>query len=195
MPAASRCHCLHDHVFACVFHTDVVIGYEETEYSGSESDGEIEVVVAVLQGELSGPVVVRISTMDGTALSGSDYESVDMTITFDPDNTRILVTVPVLEDDIDEADEDILARLGLEPGDLDLSVLIQPDEAVLIIEDNDGMPLLCVLHSRDFGPSVKINILPSHRLPKGQFLLACSFKIIASGGGGGEGGGGGVAPS
>ena len=115
-----------------------MIGFEETEYSGSESDGEIEVVVAVLQGELSGPVVVRISTMDGTALSGSDYESVNMTITFDPDNTRILVPVPVLEDDIDEEDEDILARLGLEPGGGDQNVQISPDEATLVINDDDG---------------------------------------------------------
>ena len=114
------------------------IGFEERQYNGSESDGEIEVVVAVLRGELSGPVVVRISTMDGTALSGSDYESVDMTITFDPDNTRILVTVPVLEDDIDEEDEDILARLGLEPGGGDQNVQISPDEATLVISDDDG---------------------------------------------------------
>ena len=94
--------------------------------------------VAVLRGELSGPVVVRISTMDGTALSGSDYESVNTTITFDPDNTRILVPVPVLEDDIDEEDEDILARLGLEPGGGDQNVQISPDEAKLLIIDDDS---------------------------------------------------------
>ena len=115
-----------------------VIGFEERQYNGSESDGEIQVAVAVLRGELSGPVVVRISTMDGTALSGSDYESVNITITFDPDNTRILVPVPVLEDDIDEEDEDILARLGLEPGGGNQNIQISPDEATLVIVDDDS---------------------------------------------------------
>ena len=100
-------------------------------------------VVAVLQGELSGPVVVRISTMDGTAMSGSDYESVNQTLTFDPSNTRIPIQVPIVEDQIDEEDETILGSLALEPGTDDAqNVQIEPSEATLTINDDDGEALL-----------------------------------------------------
>jgi hypothetical protein len=105
-------------------------------YSADEADGEIEVFVAVLQGELSGPVVVRISTMDGSALSGSDYDSINQTLTFDTDTTRIPVPVSILEDDIDEEDESILVRLA-EDGETE-NVQINPEEATLLIIDNDS---------------------------------------------------------
>jgi hypothetical protein len=114
-----------------------VIGFEETMYSADEADGEIEVFVAVLQGELSGPVVLRISTMDGTAISARDYESVDQTLTFDTATTRIPVTVAILEDNIDEEDESILARLALEPESRDENVQIVPENATLLIVDDD----------------------------------------------------------
>ncbi len=65
-------------------------------YNGSESDGPIEVAISVLQGELSGPVVVRVTTRDGSALSGEDYETLNMTLTFSPDNTRELVPVSIV---------------------------------------------------------------------------------------------------
>ncbi|ORU95142.1 MAG: hypothetical protein A6F71_10890 [Cycloclasticus sp. symbiont of Poecilosclerida sp. M] len=107
-------------------------------YNGSESGGEIEVVVGVLQGELSGPVVVRIYTMDGTALSDTDYQSVNITLTFSPATTTAVISVPLLNDDIDEEDEDINARLELEPEDGQQNVQIDPDEAKLIIIDDDG---------------------------------------------------------
>ena len=117
-----------------------VIGFEERVYNGSESEGEIQVVVAVLQGELSAPVRVRLSTMDGSALSPTDYQSLNQTLTFSPDNTRMLITVPIADDGVDEENEYFLGRLALEPEDEDQSVQIQPDEATLFIIDDDGEP-------------------------------------------------------
>jgi hypothetical protein len=115
-----------------------VIGFEETMYSASEADGVRVVAVTVLQGELSGPVVVRMATTDGTAISGSDYNGVNLTLTFGQVTTTIAVTVPILEDNIDEEDETLLARLVLEEAVEGLRILIQPEEAVLTIEDNDS---------------------------------------------------------
>jgi len=115
-----------------------VIGFEERLYNGSESSGEIQVVVAVLQGELSSPVVVRISTMDGTALSGEDYQSINQTLTFEQSNTRIFISVPILDDEFDEDNEDILASLALRPQDANPNIVIRPSEALLIITDDDG---------------------------------------------------------
>ena len=47
----------------------MTIGFEEIRYTAAEPDGVIEVAVAVLNGELSTAVEVRITTMDGTARS------------------------------------------------------------------------------------------------------------------------------
>ena len=107
-------------------------------YNGSESAGEILVVVSVLTGELSAPVVVRLSTMDDTAQSPADYQSVNQTLTFTPDQTTLTISVPVTDDEIDEDDENILAELDLEPGLGDQNVQIQPDQATLLIVDDDG---------------------------------------------------------
>ena len=115
-----------------------MIGFLDRVYNGSESGGEIQVEVGVLQGELSGPVVVRIYTMDGTALSDEDYQGVNMTLTFSPDTTTTVISVPILNDDNVEDDEDINARLELEPEDDQQNVQINPDEAKLFIIDDDG---------------------------------------------------------
>ena len=115
-----------------------MIGFEEVLYNGTEPSGEIQVVVGVLQGELSEDVAVRIYTEDGTALSPSDYTSVDMILTFSPTNNRITVTVSLEDDDIDEEDEFLIGRLELDPSSTQTSVQIQPEEARLMILDDDG---------------------------------------------------------
>ena len=107
-------------------------------YSGSESSGVIEVMVAVLQGELSDDVAVRIFTEDGTAVSSSDYTSLDRTLTFSPTNTRMLISVAVQDDNIDEDDEYLIGRLELDPAGGQINIQIQPDEARLLIQDDDG---------------------------------------------------------
>ena len=94
--------------------------------------------IGVLQGELSGPVVVRMYTMDGSALSSRDYESINTTITFNSSISTRVIPVSVLEDQIDEDQENLLARLRLEPANGGLNVLIRPGQASLFIEDNDG---------------------------------------------------------
>ena len=109
----------------------------ETTYNGSESSGEILVVVGVLTGELSAPVTVRLSTMDATALSPADYQSVDQTLTFTPDQRTLTISVPVVDDQVDEEEESVLATLALE-GLGDQNVQIQPDQATLLIADDDG---------------------------------------------------------
>ena len=116
-----------------------VIGFEEVMYNGTEPTGEIQVVVAVLQGELSEDVAVRIFTEDGTALSPLDYTSVDRILTFSPTNIRIIVTVSIEDDAIDEDNEYLTGRLELDPSGGQTSVQIQPAEARLLIVDNDGI--------------------------------------------------------
>ncbi len=96
-------------------------------------------VVAVLQGELSEDVAVRIFTEDGTALSTTDYTSVDQILTFSPTNTRIMVSVNIQDDAVDENDEYLIGRLELDPAGGVQNIQIQPDEARLLILDDDGI--------------------------------------------------------
>ena len=49
--------------------SDVVIGFEETEYIFDEDSGTVTVNVVVLEGEISGTVRVRVATRDGSATS------------------------------------------------------------------------------------------------------------------------------
>ena len=107
-------------------------------YTGSESSEEILVSISVLQGQLSGPVVVRMYTMDGSALSSRDYDSINTTITLSPGVPSVNISVKVVDDEIDENRENLVARLRLEPADEDQNVQIQPDEATLLITDDDG---------------------------------------------------------
>ena len=44
-----------------------VIGFEEVEYEVDEDDGSVSVVVTVIEGTLSEPVSVRLTTEDNTA--------------------------------------------------------------------------------------------------------------------------------
>ena len=111
-------------------------------YTGSESSGEILVSIGVLQGELSGPVVVRMYTMDGSALSSRDYESINTTITLSPDVPRQNISVKVMDDKIYENEESILAKLELESAVGTQNVQIQPEEALLLISDNDGIVII-----------------------------------------------------
>ena len=127
-----------------------VIGFEETIYSASESSGVIEVAVAVLQGELSDDVPVRIFTEDGTALSSSDYTSVDQIFTFSPTSTRITISVSISDDSIDEDNEYFRGRLELNQSVGERNVQIEPDEAQLLILDDDGVLLLFLISATYF---------------------------------------------
>lgn len=51
------------------------------------------------------PVTVRYTTMDSTAIDGSDYQSVSGTIIFNPEDTLEIINIPVIGDGIVEGNE------------------------------------------------------------------------------------------
>ena len=55
--------------------------------------------------EASVPVTVDYATADGTAIAGEDYTPVSGTLTFPPDRTEMIISVPVLDDGHDEGVE------------------------------------------------------------------------------------------
>ena len=45
----------------------VVIGFEQERYSVGESDGQVNIAVSIMSGQLLVPAVVTVVTMEGTA--------------------------------------------------------------------------------------------------------------------------------
>ena len=114
-------------------------------YTGRESSMRIPVSIGVLQGELSGPVVVRWYTTDGSALSSSDYDSINTTITFDRNFTRIVQYVSIINDDAVENPETLNATLTLESTQNGRAPRIDPKMAIIRIEDDDSEFVECTV--------------------------------------------------
>ncbi len=79
--------------------------------------------------------VVRVTTHDGTAVSGLDYEPVDLTVTFAPEETIQIVYVPILADELSE-DVETLVLLA-DP--IDNVAVVRP---IAIGEIRDRPPVL-----------------------------------------------------
>ena len=102
---------------------------------GSEDGGSIAFTVT-LGGASSKAVTVDWETSDGTATAGRDYEAVSGTLTFAPHQTERLVTVRVLDDAVDEAEE----RFGLRLSNPVNAVLGDAEAVGTIVAGRDGLP-------------------------------------------------------
>lgn len=76
-----------------------------------EEDGAVTVFVSLFEGELTGDVVVRLTTSDGSATSSAprDYTSVTEDLTFGPTSTRVSVDILITDDDTVESIKDFFA--------------------------------------------------------------------------------------
>ncbi len=101
---------------------------------GAEDAGSIAFTVT-LSGASSKAVTVDWETSDGTATAGRDYEAVSGTLTFAAHQTERLVTVPVLDDAVDEAEERFSLRLS-NP----VNAQLGDAEAVGTIVGRDALP-------------------------------------------------------
>jgi hypothetical protein len=113
---------------------DVIIGFEQTMYVIGETVGEVGVFVAVLEGEVTGNVLVRFRTGDGSAVAPDDYTSVDTVLTFSPTTTRIQVPITIIADILDEPAENLIADLTLVSSDAD-NVDLNPETTEVVITD------------------------------------------------------------
>ncbi|MCG8349239.1 MAG: PKD domain-containing protein, partial [Chloroflexales bacterium] len=97
--------------------------------------------VAEISVRLSAPSGQTISlpyaAQDGTASSEVDYRATNGTLTFAPGTTIQTFTVPIVDDDRDEADETVVLSLG-EPVNAELDIA----RATLTIRDNDLPPVV-----------------------------------------------------
>ncbi|MEP0912194.1 hypothetical protein NDI45_14835 [Leptolyngbya sp. GB1-A1] len=58
------------------------------------------------------PITIRYSTADGTAQAGSDYAPISGTIAFAPGQTTQTIALPILNDNVPEADETLTLTLS-----------------------------------------------------------------------------------
>ena len=59
-----------------------------------------------------------------------------MLLTFNSNTGRVLVNVSIINDEVDENQENLFTRLRLES--VDARVSVAPDEATILIVDDDG---------------------------------------------------------
>ena len=102
---------------------------------------------------LSETVTVRYATSDGTASAGSDYRATSGTLTFRPGQTEKTVSVPVLDDELDEGSETLmLAVRNLSP----LQMSVADPTATGTIVNADRMPKAWIAR---FGRTVADQVL------------------------------------
>jgi N,N-dimethylformamidase beta subunit-like, C-terminal/Domain of unknown function (DUF4082)/Bacterial Ig-like domain/Calx-beta domain/Bacterial Ig domain/Purple acid Phosphatase, N-terminal domain len=92
--------------------------------------------VTLTPAKTTGPVTVSYQTADGTATAGSDYVATSGTLTIPAGTTTQTITVPVLGDTLDEANETFLVRLSAPVG----AALGTPSQGTGTITDNDATP-------------------------------------------------------
>ena len=82
-------------------------------------------------------VTVDLQTSDGTALSTSDYATLQSVLTFSPSTSRQCQDISISDDGFYELDETFLGRLSSSRS----VVLIRPDlrETTIQINDDDSM--------------------------------------------------------
>ena len=113
-----------------------MVGFNPTTYSVNE--GEMATIIVQLFSTIERTVTVNFQTVDGSAVSNSDYTAVQKTITFQPGSSTIDFTiVPTAMDSLPELTEQFLAELfQAEPAG---RVTITEDIATVQITDTSGM--------------------------------------------------------
>ena len=127
-----------------------------------ESAGEI-VFPVTLSGASAQTITVSYRTADGTAEAGTDYESGDGELRFAPGETERSVTIAVIDDELDEADETFLVQLG-EAG----HATVADGEATGTITDEDEAPLITIEDATVVESSERIGFLVTLDAPSGR---------------------------
>lgn len=110
------------------------VQFSSASYSVDENAGDI-MVTATRSGGDAGDVTVDYATADGTALAGEDYQDSAGTLTFLDGETSRTFTVPILDDEIAESDEDLTLTLANPTGGATLG---NPSVSNVTILDNDS---------------------------------------------------------
>ena len=78
----------------------------------TEGDDESLDFVVTLSPAASDTVTVAYATSDGTATAGSDYETTSGELTFAPGETTMTISVPIIDDDVEDDGETVNLELS-----------------------------------------------------------------------------------
>ena len=106
---------------------------------GSDVEGGAVVFNVDLAGESSRAATVSYATLDVTAVAGGDYEAASGTLTFAPGDASATITVPLLDDDLDEPAETFAVVLSSAT-----RATVDKARAVGTIIDNDERPAVSI---------------------------------------------------
>ncbi len=118
------------------------VQFSSNTYSVFENAGSAVVTVNRTGGNAGG-VAVQFTMTDGLAVAGQDYTAVNTTLTFAANETTKTVSIPILNDTIDEEDVET-ARVFI-TNVTGGGTLAFPAAAVINIQDNDPVPSMVAL--------------------------------------------------
>jgi Calx-beta domain len=100
-----------------------------------EGDGVANFTISLSSSAAPHQVIIKYATADGTATQGSDYTNTSGTLTFAPGVITKTVSVPIIDDTIDEFDETFTMNIqSASPG------IITRAQSTATIVDNDPPP-------------------------------------------------------
>ena len=122
--------------------TDAVNLTDEFGQEGNTGDTIYEFTIQLI-GKPTGPVTVQVSTQDGTAISGQDYDAVSRLLTFNGGESTKKVQVTVTGDRTVETDEEFFLNLSNPVGatifdDQGIAVIINDDS---VVNRDEGLEL------------------------------------------------------
>ena len=102
-------------------------------------EGTSAVFTVTLSHTSSRQITVRYATSDGTATSPADYTSTNGTLTIAAQTSSVTITVPTVNDTIDESDETFTVTLTSPQ-----NATVSDGQGAGMITDNDGTPTLSI---------------------------------------------------
>jgi hypothetical protein len=109
--------------------------FSQAAYSVQE-DGATATIQVTRSGVTDGQVAVSYATGNGTAVSGSDYQTTNGVLTFDAGETQKSFQVTILDDNVYEGDETVTLSLSNPSGGATIGT---PSEATLTITDEEDL--------------------------------------------------------
>ena len=94
-----------------------------------------------LSGVSSQTITVAYATADGTATATADYSATTGTLTFNPNETSQTISIPILADTIDEANETFTVALS---SPTNATVSSSSGTATMTITDDDVAPTISI---------------------------------------------------
>ncbi|MEM6612373.1 MAG: PQQ-dependent sugar dehydrogenase, partial [Cyanobacteria bacterium P01_C01_bin.72] len=130
-----------------------VIGLETSIYQVNESDTSVDVTILRSDGS-NGVVSIDYATINATASAGDDYAASSGTITFADGETSKTVTIPIIDDDVVEGNENFGFTIDNIVGG---ATLLAPRTALITIVD-DETGLESVIDFDDFASTTGLTL-------------------------------------